>query len=64
MRDPNRIPRVLAKLKLLWHNNPDLRLGQLLLNINAYATGGSLDAFNTEDDKMEEVIDNLLKNGW
>lgn len=30
MRDPNRIPIVLAAVQLAWEHNTDLRLGQLL----------------------------------
>jgi uncharacterized protein YihD (DUF1040 family) len=33
MRDPKRIPEVLNQLKALWSSYPDLRLGQLILNI-------------------------------
>ena len=33
MRDPSRIDKVLAALGDTWKQNPDLRLGQLLLNV-------------------------------
>lgn len=33
MRDPNRIDQLLARLKVIWERNPDLRLGQLILNV-------------------------------
>ena len=33
MRDPKRIPEILNQLKALWSSYPDLRLGQLILNI-------------------------------
>ena len=33
MRDPKRINKCLRKIKEVWSKNPDLRLGQLLLNI-------------------------------
>lgn len=32
MRDPNRIPEILETVKTLWEANPDLRLGQLIIN--------------------------------
>lgn len=32
MRDPARIPRILEALRVEWEKQPDLRLGQLLLN--------------------------------
>ena len=34
MRDPNRIPEILNQLKAIWSSFPDLRLGQLLLNVD------------------------------
>lgn len=33
MRDIDRIPVILGKLEKIWKNNPDLRLGQLILNV-------------------------------
>ena len=33
MRDPNRIPRILAHVEQMWEQYPDLRLWQLLLNV-------------------------------
>ena len=33
MRDPNRIDRLLAKLAEVWKKYPQLRLGQLILNV-------------------------------
>ena len=33
MRDKNRIDRILDRLKTLWKKYPDLRLGQLILNV-------------------------------
>ena len=32
MRDPKRIEEITHALKRLWHQNPDMRLGQLLEN--------------------------------
>ena len=31
MRNPQRIDNILNRLKIVWKDNPDLRLGQLLL---------------------------------
>jgi len=33
MRDPSRIPIILERLRLVWEKNPDLRLGQLIQNL-------------------------------
>jgi uncharacterized protein YihD (DUF1040 family) len=50
MRDPKRIHRVLELLQTYWESHPDLRLGQLILNITP-------SRFNTpyymEDDVLE-----------
>jgi len=34
MRDPKRIPDILNQLKAIWSSFPDLRLGQLLMNVD------------------------------
>lgn len=61
MRSPDRIPRLLAKLGRLWKQKPDLRLGQLVVNLAHDATGGEQkDPFNVEDDQMEKVLDGWL----
>jgi uncharacterized protein YihD (DUF1040 family) len=33
MRDPERISEILNELKSIWNSFPDLRLGQMLLNV-------------------------------
>ena len=33
MRDIDRIPVILGRFEKIWKNNPDLRLGQLILNV-------------------------------
>jgi uncharacterized protein YihD (DUF1040 family) len=33
MRDPKRIDGILKQLGVVWKQNPDLRLGQLILNV-------------------------------
>lgn len=32
MRDPGRIKKILAALRAVWEENPDMRLGQLICN--------------------------------
>ena len=62
MRDPRRIAEVLNELGTYWMNNPDLRLGQIVVIMNGKTpTGmrcGVNDPFNTEDD---EILDALRK---
>lgn len=55
MRDPNRIPTVLAALERVWYRYPDLRLGQLVVNASSVAdpsNPGPKDPFYCEDDQM------------
>ena len=54
MRDPNRIPEILAMLGQGWEKVPDWRLGQLVENLKRYI--GVDDLFYIEDDKMTEYI--------
>lgn len=49
MRDPNRIPVILKAIKKVWTRNPDLRLGQLIVN-----------AVDTEDNVFYIEDENLL----
>ena len=48
MREPSRIPEVMARIQKLWEQHPDLRLGQLLLNIHYPATA----IYFMEDDEI------------
>jgi uncharacterized protein YihD (DUF1040 family) len=50
MRDPARIKRILSLLERVWHQNPDMRLGQIVTNAT------STDPFYLEDDKLEAYL--------
>lgn len=52
MRDPARIAPMLEELKRLWLKHPDLRLGQLIVNV----APADRDLFYIEDDKLLEAI--------
>ena len=41
MRDPSRIPAIIAALQEAWLTNPDLRLGQLIDNAGYFNADGS-----------------------
>lgn len=47
MRDPKRISEMLDLIESIWRKNPDLRLGQLLLNIEQ-----SRALYYLEDDEL------------
>lgn len=51
MRDPERIPRVLALLAKRWSESPDLRLCQIIGNIT-----GPINPYNVEDDVIEDGL--------
>jgi uncharacterized protein YihD (DUF1040 family) len=54
MRDPKRIEKVLNLLRNKWYEYPDLRLGQLMVNL----TPEEKDLFYLEDDDlMKEIYD-------
>lgn len=60
MRNPNRIPNVLAAIKIIWEQYPDWRFGQLLENLKGYLD--TKDMFYIEDDKFIESIQNFLNS--
>jgi hypothetical protein len=57
VRDPQRIDRILEKVRILWYTYPDQRLGQLLAN---YGFGHHTDPFHVEDDGLEAELDKML----
>ena len=59
MRDPKRIDRILDKVKKLWQEYPDYRFGQMVWNLSS---GIDSNIFHIEDDLMETLIDDQLKN--
>jgi len=59
MRDPARIPRILEAIWKVWERDPDLRLGQLIVNaIRPSRPAPQISGF--EDSKLEERLNNYL----
>ncbi len=56
MRDPNRIPKILHDVQRVWEAFPDLRLGQLLLDVVSDPA-----LYYMED---EELVHRLLEFGY
>lgn len=54
MRDPARIPQMLKALEEVWRADPDLRLGQLLVNATNFSGRRVLcpEIFYAEDDVL------------
>lgn len=67
MRDPARIDRYMEKLGDLWHEFPDMRFGQFLMNtLGKVQNGVGQDLFFVEDAKffavLENVVNDMLQN--
>ena len=61
MRDGKRIPEVLKELEKFWKQNPDLRLGQIIANLN-YEIMENNDPFYMEDTDLLELLRQKNKN--
>ena len=64
MRNPNRIPKILARLQKLWEKYPDMRLGQLIenrfINIETKYVP-SYSAYYVEDEKFISELEKFYK---
>lgn len=58
MRDKERIPDILARLEKVWEKYPDLRLGQLVVNV---VDDASL-LYMLEDKELIEGIEKAYKH--
>lgn len=63
MRDLGRIDCIMSLLKRWWLTYPDLRFGQVMAALN-FQMGEvtNTDPFYVEDDKLEEILKEMLKN--
>jgi uncharacterized protein YihD (DUF1040 family) len=62
MRDPERIERICEKLRIVWRNHPDMRLGQFLENyIYPHHMNSNGCIFHYEDDMVERKLDELIE---
>ena len=61
MRDINRIDPFLKELGELWKQNPDMRFGQLIMNLE---TGSPSVIWNLEEEDWLERIQDKKKSGW
>ena len=51
MRSPKRIPKILKELELIWKLYPNLRLGQLIFNLE-YVDN----IYNMEDEQLIKIL--------
>lgn len=56
MRNPDRIPKILNEIEKIWQQYPDLRLGQLILNLEY-----RLPLYNVEDEELVAALKSLYK---
>lgn len=56
MRNPKRIPIILKQLEDLWMKYPDLRLGQLILNVFSLHNGIDARVYHMEDEDFIKEI--------
>ena len=52
MRDPERIDRILTLIRKAWTELPDMRLGQLIINM----AGPTDHLWHLEDDVLEDAV--------
>ena len=56
MRNPDRIPKILNEIEKIWQQYPDLRLGQLILNLEH-----RLPLYQIEDEELVAALKSLYK---
>lgn len=62
MRDPNRIDKFCDELKTIWHQVPDWRFGQFMVNMDQIIhIHYDKDMFYIEDDNMLEIMKDYFK---
>jgi hypothetical protein len=54
MRNPERIPKILNEIEKIWQQYPDLRLGQLILNLEY-----RLPLYQIEDEELVAALKSL-----
>jgi hypothetical protein len=65
MRSPERIDKFLARLSEVWKKMPDMRFMQMiaLIRFQSEKRFGLTDIYYLEENQLEEVIEDILKNG-
>jgi len=59
MRDKSRIPKLLKLVEEVWTENPDFRLGQLIVNA-VRPNAPTPEIFSVEDEILEIKLEELL----
>jgi len=61
MRDPERIDEMLELIREVWQNNPDLRLGQLIVNAARMREPATENIFYIEDRSLAKGLMRYLE---
>ncbi|WP_407290773.1 hypothetical protein [Stutzerimonas zhaodongensis] len=61
MRDPERIDEMLELIREVWQDNPDLRLGQLIMNAAHMREPTAENIFYIEDASLEKGLRRYLE---
>lgn len=61
MREIQRIPRILKRLEKIWMKSPDMRFGQLFLNVFSLHNGIDVKVYNMEDKELVEKIEKFYE---
>lgn len=59
MRNPDRIPIILKRLENIWTKHPDLRLGQLFVNLCYLLKQQEINMFSIEDDELLNELEKM-----
>lgn len=59
-RDPERIDRIIALLWTYWKLNPDLRLGQMVMNLSPTNGSGEKITYHVEDHTLEQELMGIM----
>lgn len=62
-RNPARIPHLINLLHMVWAQNPDMRMGQLLTNAAGLGGNATSNIFNTEEEIFAKGFLLMIKEG-
>lgn len=64
MRNPERIPAVLAVVERYWRKHPDLRFGQLMqaVEIHLKQTYDHVDTYWMEEETLVRVLEEMMED--
>jgi hypothetical protein len=63
MRNPDRIDRIIKKIKIAWELNADSRFFQLIMNVEIIGRDNqekNIPSFYLEDDDFEQRLDDFI----